>query len=187
MMPEARVAPPITLAEAARFALHLYDLTATARPLPGEYDDNFQLLTLDGRSFILKVMHSAREESFVDMQCQALLHLAAHAPYLALPRVIPTPKELFTRNHADDGSERLVWLLSFLPGVALADTAPPRTAQLLESLGRLLAEVDSALLSFSHAATQRDLKWDLSRALWARDYLEYISDASRRSLAPVQR
>jgi len=182
-MPEARVAPPLTPAEASRIARDLYGLAATARALPGEYDDNFQLRSSDARSFVLKVMHPVREESFVDLQCRALLHLAASAPHLALPRVIPVARhQLFRRTALDDGSSRVVWLLTFLPGGALAE-AKPRSPELLASLGSLLAEIDTALLDFSHPATERPLKWDLSGSLWARDYLGHIPDPRRRDLA----
>jgi len=75
MMPEARVAPRLALTDARRIALELYGLEATARSLPGEYDDNFELLNSDSRVFVLKLMHPAREDSFVDMQCRALTHL----------------------------------------------------------------------------------------------------------------
>ncbi len=80
-----------------------------------------------------------------------------------------------------DGGERLVWLLTFLPGSVLAEVCP-KEAELVESLGSLLGEMDAALRDFSHASTQRDLKWDLARAGWIRNYLRYISDASKRGL-----
>jgi 4-aminobutyrate aminotransferase-like enzyme/Ser/Thr protein kinase RdoA (MazF antagonist) len=82
----------------------------------------------------------------------------------------------------EDGSSRLVWLLTFLPGMTLAD-AKPRSPEILASLGTLLAQIDSALLGFSHPTTDRELKWDLSRSLWARDYLLDIHDPHRRGLA----
>jgi 4-aminobutyrate aminotransferase-like enzyme/Ser/Thr protein kinase RdoA (MazF antagonist) len=183
MMPEARVAPPVDSAEAARLAGDLYDLTATAHRLPGEYDDNFHLISADGRAFVLKIMHPAREESFVDMQCRALTHLAQSAPQLALPRVCPTSRgALFIQQKIADGTSRFIWLLTFLPGDTLVNVKP-HSPELLESLGRLLGEVDSALLDFSHPAATRDLKWDLSRSLWARDFLQYIRDPHRRNLA----
>ena len=183
MMPEARVAPPVDSAEAARLASDLYALTVTAHRLPGEYDDNFHLISTDGRAFVLKIMHPAREESFVDMQCRALTHLAQRAPQLALPRVCPTSRgALFTQQKIADGTSRLIWLLTFLPGDTLVN-AKPHSAELLESFGRFLGELDSALLDFSHPAASRDLKWDISRSLWARDYLRYIRDPQRRNLA----
>jgi 4-aminobutyrate aminotransferase-like enzyme/Ser/Thr protein kinase RdoA (MazF antagonist) len=183
MMPEARVAAPLTTNVAARIAAEVYGLTAEIRVLPGEYDDNFHLLAADSRAFVLKLMHPARGDSFVDMQCRAFTHLADRAPHLALPRVIPTAKwELYTRVAPEDETSRLVWMLSYLPGMTLAETKP-HTPELLGSLGRLLAEIDLALKDFVHPATQRFLKWDLSRSNWARDYLGHVAEPERRALA----
>lgn len=182
-MPEARVAAPVSPAEASRIALQLYAMKCSARALPGEYDDNFHLQAADSRAFVLKIMHPAREESFVDMQCQALNHLAKRAGHLALPRVIPIAQgKLFARAAAENGTLRLVWLLSYVPGTKLAEVKP-RSVELLASLGELLAEIDSALLDFFHPATHRQLKWDVSRSLWAREYLSHIGDAKRRAIA----
>jgi 4-aminobutyrate aminotransferase-like enzyme/Ser/Thr protein kinase RdoA (MazF antagonist) len=183
MMPEARVAAPLSADAAARLARELYAVSATTKPLPGEYDDNFYLSIPDARAFILKIMHPAREDSFVDLQCSALLHLAVHAPKLSLPRVIPAAKgESYTRAVLEDDTSRLVWMLSFLPGATLAETNP-HTPELLRSLGQLLGEMDLALLDFSHPAAQRFFKWDLSRSNWARDYLGHIPNPERRALA----
>ncbi len=183
MMPESRVAAPLSTELAAQIARDVFGVRATVRSLPGEYDDNFHLQATGSREFVLKLMHPARGDSFVDMQCRAFTHLAVRVPHLALPRVVPTTKgELFTRALLEDGASRLVWMLSFLPGTTLVETQP-HTPELLGSLGRLLAEIDSALLDFSHPGTQRFLKWDLSRSNWARDYLGHISDPGRRALA----
>lgn len=181
-MPEARVAPPVTEIEARRLARELYGIDSIARVLPGEYDDNFHLKATDGGAFVLKVMHPAREPSFIDMQCQALRYLAERAPHLALPRVFPTRSgEAFAAVTLEDGSERIVWMLSFLPGIVLANVRP-HTGELLQSLGRLLGEMDRALIEFSHPAAQRELKWDLARAGWIREHLHSIADSRRRSI-----
>jgi len=181
-MPEARVAAPLATDVAARVAAELYGLAATVRSLPGEYDDNFHLQAADSRAFVLKMMHPAREDAFVDMQCCAFTHLATKAPHLALPRVIPTSRgELYTRVTLEDETSRLVWMLSYLPGTTLAE-AKPHSGELLGSLGRLLAEIDVALLDFAHPCAQRFLKWDISRSNWARDYLGHIVDSERRAL-----
>jgi 4-aminobutyrate aminotransferase-like enzyme/Ser/Thr protein kinase RdoA (MazF antagonist) len=183
MMPEARVLPPISPADASRTALELYGIEASSCSLPGEYDDNFHLIGSNSRAFVLKIMHPAREESFVDMQCRALAHLAERASHLTLPRVIPTRGgQPFARVQVEDGSERLVWLLTFLPGTTFAATKP-HSPELLASLGHFLARVDVALLDFSHPAASRELKWDLSRSLCARDLLSHIRNPQRRSLA----
>jgi 4-aminobutyrate aminotransferase-like enzyme/Ser/Thr protein kinase RdoA (MazF antagonist) len=193
MLLDARVAQPVTEAEAVRLALGLYGFETTAQSLPGEYDDNFRLTTsesvtstglglTDAHAFVLKVMHPARERSFIGLQCQALLHLAKQAPHLTLPRVLPARNgELFTSIIAADGSTRLVWLLTFVNGMILAE-ACPHTPELLGDIGRFLGEMDAALQSFSHPAAHRELKWDSSRALWVRDYVQHIGDSKRRAL-----
>ncbi len=182
MMPELRVAAAVLVGEAERLAEELYGVRVRGRSLPGEYDDNFHLVGEVGCGYVLKVMHPAREEEFVDMQCRALGHLAERAPQLLLPRVTANLRgELYSRVKLNDGTERLVWMLGFLPGTALAE-AKPRSAELLGSLGRLLGEMDRALLEFAHPAARRELKWDSTRSLWAREYLSYVKDAQRRGL-----
>ncbi|HET6932804.1 MAG TPA: aminotransferase class III-fold pyridoxal phosphate-dependent enzyme [Candidatus Acidoferrum sp.] len=183
MMPEARVAAPLTTDVAKRVAAELYGVAAAIRALPAEYDDNFHLHAPDSRSFVLKMMHPAREDAFVDMQCRAFTHLAEKVSHLALPRMIPTTKgELYTRVTLEDATSRLVWMLTYLPGTTLAGTKH-HSPELLGSLGRLLAEIDLALKDFAHPFAQRFLKWDLSRSNWARDYLGHIADLERRALA----
>ena len=182
MLLESRVAQPTTEAQAARLVSELYGLEAAARTLPGEYDDNFHLTSADGREFVLKVMHPARELSFIDLQCRALTHLAQRAPQLPLPRVIANLRgELFTSIAAVEGAKRLVWLLSFVKGTVLAEVRP-QAPELLGDFGRFLGEMDAALQSFAHPAAHRELKWDSSRAGWIKEYVQHIGDAHRRAL-----
>jgi len=182
MLLEARVAHHVTEAEAARLAREVYGLGAAARALPGEYDDNFHLTAADGNAFVQKVMHPARETSFIDLQCKALVHLAERAPQLPLPRVLPNRSgEFFSEITTTDGSKRLVWLLSFLQGTVLAEVRP-HAPELLRDLGRFLGEMDAVLQSFEHPAAHRELKWDSSRAGWIKEYIPEIEGAERRSL-----
>jgi len=182
MLLDSSVAHPVGVEEAARLARDLYGLDVTAKSLPGEYDDNFHLTAADGVQFVLKVMHPARERSFIDLQCQALQHLAKHAEGVVLPRVVPAQRgELQTEIKAADGTNRLVWLLTFVPGTVLAKVCP-HSEELLTSLGRLLGTIDSGLQNFSHPAAQRELKWDLSAAGWIKGHVKEIADSSQRSL-----
>jgi 4-aminobutyrate aminotransferase-like enzyme/Ser/Thr protein kinase RdoA (MazF antagonist) len=179
--PEDQSIAPVPESEAVRFARELYGLEAEARALPGEYDHNFHLKTHDGPGFVLKVMHPARERGLVDLQCAALHHLAERAPQLALPRVQPTLEGgALTSSHIAERA-RIVWMLTFVPGTVLA-RARPHSPELLQSLGRLLGEMDAALADFSHPSAERELKWDLSRAGWIREHLDEIDDPGRRGL-----
>ena len=182
MLLESRVAHPTSTEEAARLAREIYGLDVTAKSLPGEYDDNFHLIAPDNSEFVLKVMHPARERSFIDMQCQALQHLASSAGNIPLPRVVPAQSgRFFTEITPSDGLSRLVWMLTFVPGTVLANVRP-HSDELLHSLGHLLGTIDSALRGFQHPAAQRELKWDLSAAGWIRNHLHEISDPLKRAL-----
>jgi 4-aminobutyrate aminotransferase-like enzyme/Ser/Thr protein kinase RdoA (MazF antagonist) len=182
MLLESRVAHPVSVEEAARLARELYGLDTAAKSLPGEYDDNFHLIAKGGREFVLKVMHPARERSFIDLQCQALQHLAERAAGILLPRVIASRGgELFTEITSGDGEPRLVWMLTFVPGTVLAEVRP-HSAELLKSIGRLLGAMDFALQEFHHPAARRELKWDLSSAGWIRNHIQEIPDPARRAL-----
>jgi len=204
MLLEERVARAISEAEAIELARELYGLVVTAKALPGEYDDNFHLTPLDlagtqpslagplsnplhtkteaaGEEFVLKVMHPARERSFIDMQCRALQHLAERAPQLTLPRVILNRRGEAVAAVQADGTARLVWLLTYVPGTMLVK-ARPHSPELLQSLGQFLGALDAALADFEHAAVRRELKWDLARAGWIREHLHLIRDGSQRVL-----
>jgi Ser/Thr protein kinase RdoA (MazF antagonist) len=49
-------------------------------------------------------------------------------------------------------------------------------------LGELLGRIDATLSGFDHPAAHRDLKWDLARASWIRDYVHHIADATARGV-----
>jgi 4-aminobutyrate aminotransferase-like enzyme/Ser/Thr protein kinase RdoA (MazF antagonist) len=171
-----------TAAEALKLARDLYGFEGRAEPLPSEYDDNFRLLAADGASRVLKVMHPMRDPGFVDMQCAALALVAEREPGLFVPRVIPDLEgRPFSKVKIREGSERLIWMLSYLPGRPIAGLRPV-TPALLGEIGEALGRLDRALEGFSHPAARRELKWDLVRAGWIRDHLEKIADPSRRAL-----
>ncbi|HEY2820673.1 MAG TPA: aminotransferase class III-fold pyridoxal phosphate-dependent enzyme [Candidatus Acidoferrum sp.] len=135
-----------------------------------------------GTDFVLKVMHPARDPALIDLQCQALQHLAQRAPQIGLPRVcLNKLGEAFTTIVGQDGSPRLVWLLTYIPGTLMAH-ANPHSAEMLRSLGELLGELSSGLAHFSHGAAKRELKWDFAQAGWIREHLDQIADPERRAL-----
>lgn len=152
--------------DAVRLAAGLYGLKATARSLPSERDQNFQLIAASGEAFVLKIARADERAEELDLQNRALEWMMARHPSLPLPRVSPTrsgaPME---RVPGADGQSHLVRLLTHLPGATLA-TVRPHTPLLLRRLGSFLAELDRGLAGFDHpAAPNRDLDWDPKRAL----------------------
>jgi 4-aminobutyrate aminotransferase-like enzyme/Ser/Thr protein kinase RdoA (MazF antagonist) len=175
-------APRLPEAEAVRIAREVYGLAAKAKALPGEYDDNFHLRAEQGGEFTLKVMRAGLESELVDLQCRALAHAAERAPALSLPRVWKTlAGEAVAAAQVSDGTERLIWMLTYVPGQLLAETRP-HSPELLHSLGRFMGRLDAALADFVHPAAERELKWDLARAGWIRGYLRHVRDSERRKL-----
>lgn len=182
MQPDGRPDCPLIEKDAVALGRTRYGLEATARALPGELDDNFRLEAPDGQLFVLKAMHPARDRGLVELQCAALRHLEDRAPHLPLPRVVPTSAgEVVTLAPGPDGSPRLVFVLTWLPGTTLAE-ASPRAPKTLASLGRLLGEMDAALRDFAHPGAHRDFPWDLSRASWIKGALGQVADPVRRAL-----
>src|SRR5271167_2961051 len=182
MLLESRVPNPTTETEAIGLARNVYGLEVSAKSLPGEYDDNFHLTAADEHAFVLKVMHPARELSFVDMQARALEHLAKHLLHRELPRVIPTSDgKSFTTKRDPNSELRIVWLLSYIDGATLAQ-ANPHSAELLASVGQLLGEMDSALAGLDHPAAHRELQWDSARAAWIAGSLDVIEKEQQRAL-----
>ncbi len=172
----------LTPAAAETIARDFYDLSASARLLPGEFDLNFHLRAAGGREYVLKLMRPGGADELVDLQIAALDHLAAADPDLTLPRVVPNRDgdRRFTLQF-DDGERRCVWLLTYIPGPLLAG-ARPQPPALLQSLGQLVGRVDAALRDFSHPAAARDLMWDLTKAGWIAGDLHLVAEPARREL-----
>lgn len=160
----------------------LYDTDVTLEQLDGEYDLNFRVVDTNGERTILKVMRPSCEDSFVDMQCRALEHLANNVPGFPSPQVIHTKTgDLFARFEDETGASRLVWMLSHLDGVAYGDFKP-QTPELIDDLGHRIGTMDKALAAFDHPELDRDIKWDLTKADWIASHIDLIDNDDRRKL-----
>jgi 4-aminobutyrate aminotransferase-like enzyme/Ser/Thr protein kinase RdoA (MazF antagonist) len=174
--------PAFTEGEACRLAQECYGVRATAHRLPSERDQNFYLKTDAGQEFVLKIANATDEKDILDLQNKALEHLAARAPAVQLPRVCHTTAgaPIATITSAESTKHHMR-LLTYVPGKLLAHVNP-HTPELLRSLGRVLGTLDRALEDFTHPAANRELKWDLKRAGWIREYVPYIQERERRAI-----
>jgi Ser/Thr protein kinase RdoA (MazF antagonist) len=143
--------------DASRIAKELYGVEATATRLNSEYDDNFHLK--GSSEYILKVMRPGCDRAFVEMQIAAMEHLGDS-------RVAGGIREY---------QGRIVWMLYWIPGKLLANTKY-HSPRLLRNYGRLLALTDAKLATFDHLRSHKELKWDLKRANWIREYLHLTPD-----------
>jgi 4-aminobutyrate aminotransferase-like enzyme/Ser/Thr protein kinase RdoA (MazF antagonist) len=175
--------PALAPAEAEEIAERRFGRPGAVRPLPSERDQNFLIRFTDGKRGVLKIAHAAEERDTLELQNLALHRLAERAPGIALPRVLTTADGAeIVDVPGPEGDVYRVRLLSWVPGTVLA-LVRPHTPELLESLGRLIAQLDTGLEGLDHPAAHRELKWDLARAAWIREHLEAVEDPARRSLA----
>ena len=174
-------APQFNEDDAVALARRLFGVQGTASPLPSERDQNFLIIDGDGARFVLKMANATESLEILDFQHKAIEHLAAHSQGLALPRILRTAAgEQIVRTAGRNGETHFVRMLTYVPGVTLADVKPHSEA-LLHSLGRRLGDMDRAFEGFAHPAMHRPFRWDLKRAAWVRDELHRIRDPEKRA------
>ena len=84
-------APAFSTEQAEAIAGRSFDIHASAHALGSERDQNFRLHAKDGSEWVLKIANPAENPALLDMQTQAMLHIAQVDPSLAIPRVKATP------------------------------------------------------------------------------------------------
>ncbi len=175
--------PRFSLREAQRIAQERFGITAQAAELPSERDQNFRLETDSGELFVLKFSQSMEDPSVLDFQCRVLEHVASRAENVAVPQVRPSLNDLpIEIVRSDAGQEHHCRLLTYLPGIPLAQVKP-HSPQLLRELGVSLGQLDRALLDFQHPAMLRPLQWDLQHAFAVFDqYAVEIDTTSQTEL-----
>ena len=172
-------APAFTTQEAEAIGRQAFDIQASAHGLASERDQNFRLRAKDGNEWVLKIANPAENPALLDMQTQALLHIAQADPSLPIPRVKATPDgAVFHEMDAADGQRYIVRVLSYVPGQLLDDaTLHPA---LLRDVGAMAARLARALRGFFHPAARHELLWDLTQASALRIRTHHIEDQGRR-------
>lgn len=175
-----RAASAIPESLAQKLADDHYGLPATAHRLDSERDQNFRLRTLDGREYVLKIANPAEDRAVTNLQTQALAHLAAADPSLPIPRIFPARNGAQELEIAfDDGSIRVVRLLSFMAGIPMHSVEG--STALLRDLGQCAARLAQGLRNFRHSGAGHKLLWDLQHAAELRPLIGAVP-ADRRGL-----
>jgi Ser/Thr protein kinase RdoA (MazF antagonist) len=172
-------APAFTIQEAESIARQAFDIKASAHPLDSERDQNFHLRSEDDSDWVLKIANPAENPALLDMQTQALLHIADVDPSLPIPLVKVTPDGAwFHEIDGPDGQRFIVRVLSYLPGQLLDDAT--LNPVLLRNVGAMAARLARALRDFNHPASRYELLWDLTQAPALCEQTQYIKDEDRR-------
>jgi len=142
-----------------------------------EKDDTYRINATDGRRYVLKIANPEEGVSEIDLQLQALQHVANADPALPVPRVYPDASGDILPEITDRaGQRRRVRLLSFLDGTPF-DGVASTTAPQREQIGATLARLRLALAGFRHDAESRVLAWDVQHLMTLEPLLAGITDA----------
>ncbi|MGE0717561.1 MAG: phosphotransferase [Alphaproteobacteria bacterium] len=177
-------APVIPVETAQAVARSCWNIDAEPRPLSGERDANFRLRAGDSRQFVLKFANPAEDAGFRDMQVAALRHIAAVAPDLPVPRLVPLPDGASEIRIADaSGAGHHVRLLTWIDGLPVGLSR--RSAAQSEAAGDILARLQIALRDFAHPASDARIIWDLAHSLAMREVADVLPVALRDVLLSV--
>ena len=168
--------PALNVDSATAIAAERFGLRVSARELPSERDQNFLLTDESGEKFVLKIANALESLPLLEAQNAVLEHLENRVSFC--PRVVPD----LNGERIGSRSGHFLRLVTYLPGVPLAEVAP-QTPALLRDLGRKLGQLDHALAGFDHAAVHRDFHWDLANGnRVVSEYGGLIEDADLRDL-----
>jgi 4-aminobutyrate aminotransferase-like enzyme/Ser/Thr protein kinase RdoA (MazF antagonist) len=157
-----------------------FGVVGTLTPLDSERDQNFRVEAPQGL-FTFKIVNAAEPPTAMAFQSALLRHLAACAPDLPVPRIVPTTGGADLDDAAaPDGARHTLRLVTWLPGVPLA--AADRSPAVLRDLGRVLGGVDAALVSFGHPGAFRRFDWHPAETLRSRARLHALHDEAQRRL-----
>ncbi|TPH16197.1 aminotransferase class III-fold pyridoxal phosphate-dependent enzyme [Litorilituus lipolyticus] len=162
MSEQVAVTPSFAEGEILTFLSQHYHLSGAIKALPGYCDQNI-LLNANNEQYIVKVANSAESKTELIMQNAAMVHLSDKQ--LSVPQPIENNKRQ-TITEITDEQDNIFYLrvLSFLPGNFYADAAPAtHNAELWQSLGQFMAQINQGLHDFNHAGAHRYLEWDLAQ------------------------
>ncbi len=173
--------PPFDVPEdvAERLLRDGYGLTGRITSLGSQQDANFALTTGSGERYVLKVTNPVIPAEELLLQHEAMQHVAGHGA-VAVPRVVAALDGSDVQSVVVDGTTACARVVSYLDGEPVMDSrylAP----SVIGRLGKLAADVVSALVTFTHPAATRSLQWDLRLAAEVVDDLaHFVEDPARR-------
>ncbi|MCI0433975.1 MAG: aminotransferase class III-fold pyridoxal phosphate-dependent enzyme [Gemmatimonadetes bacterium] len=171
MNPLAHARPRFPIEEAERIARERFGMRASARRLPGERDQNFELRAESGEPAVLKISQADEDPGLLECQNQIFDRLASaqradasgRLAGFRFPQVVRSVRDQTIEPvDGERGVTHLTRLLRWVPGRPLA-TASPHDATLLYEVGRLIGAIGAALDGYDHPAAHRSLHWDLQR------------------------
>jgi hydroxylysine kinase len=175
-------APRLSSEELSEIAARLFGLRGKLSPLDSERDQNIRIASATGESYAMKIANRSEDPAVLEMQAEALQHIAAVDPHLPIPRVVfSLDGSAVEPVCSKDGARYCVRVVDYMAGQNPRDD--PLAWTLLRPAGEQLAHLDLALQGFVHDADGVALLWDLKHAAQLRPYLHHVCDDGHRALA----
>ena len=163
--------------EAQALLAGIYGIAGIADRLSSERDDTFFVSDTSGGRYVLKIANPAEDQTAIDFQNGALLHLEASAPAVPIPRLGRTLEGSISEACETVDGRRNIRLLTYIDG-ELQYRMPASPAQ-SRNLGKTLAQLQLGLEHYHGLAPRQKLMWDISHTLDLREVVDHV-DPSRR-------
>jgi 4-aminobutyrate aminotransferase-like enzyme/Ser/Thr protein kinase RdoA (MazF antagonist) len=172
--------PSFSLEEAAALARRLFGIDGVAGPLDSERDQNFRIQSDDG-SFVLKISNVADSREVIEMQSEAMLHIARCDPRLPVMQPVTTMDGALHATVEDDVQRaHFVRLVTAVPGTMVASTN--LSLHSVRDFGAMVARMGLALRGFFHRAGDYKILWDLEQTPQLRELVAAVEDPARRDI-----
>lgn len=167
--------PSYSHAEMAAIAKKLYGLEGTLKSLVS-YDDQNAKLTVDDKSYVLKIANKIADVEDIEFQLACMEHLHEKLPDSGLPEVIHNLEGgtiTMYEGHA-------VRLLTYVPGEVYAYAK--RSPELHASFGRYMGAFNRAMEGFSHPGADRgNFIWGLDNVILCKPFVHNIIKEENRA------
>ena len=181
-MTESCLLPEFDIRQASEIASRLFALEGAIRQLDGERDLNY-LITTDQGKFVFKIANANEAPQLLECQHQVFEQLARARVFPQVATALKSLQGNFIETlSSDQGSQHLCRILPYIEGRLLSAVDQPGD-ELLADLGKCLASLDCSLESFSSAALQRPILWNMCDALpTLKAFKPLLADAQRCQL-----
>ncbi len=171
---------------ASQIALRHYGLTVKAYALQGDEDENFKLVSEDGKTYLLKISNAETSEKFVKFQTSILEHLASKKTSCMFSEVILNNDRKPLTSLTISKKNRKARLLTWVPGRLWANVNP-KTSKLRFSLGENAGEITKALQDFQHPEANRNFDWNLADSFWTQKYTDLFKNIEHTMVSFFQK
>ncbi len=159
------IRPSLSKTQALELLKSHFGLVGDISTLPGHRNQNFHLISSCGDQFVLKIAGPEEPKDILDLQTDALAFLAKREIGISFPETVDTiAGDYGFKIYDEQGSQNWVQLFTYIEGEILG-TVQDRNLDLLESFGKAMVRLDTALAELKRPTTaNQNFQWDLTLA-----------------------